>query len=301
MANPHPPQNSELLDPGAIERAEHLGLQARAIVEGYMAGAHKSPFRGFAVEFAQHREYVPGDDIRHLDWKVLGRNDRYYIKQYEHETNYVAHLLLDGSESMKYGSKERSKLDYGRVIAACLAYLILLQRDAVAVGIFDSKVREHQPRTDNLARIHQICAALAQFQPSESTNIGSVLNELARQVRRRGIVIIISDFFDDEARILQGIQHLRFGRHEVIVFHVLDPYEVSFPFQGTVEFHGLEAAGKVITRPAEIRKSYLAGCNAFLERIRLGCERNGCSYVRVTTDQPWAEVLSAFLATRRHG
>src|SRR5580704_19450876 len=150
--------DSKFLDPVAIQRAEVLGLQARQIVEGYMAGEHKSPYRGFSIEFTQHRVYVPGDDIRHLDWKVLGRSDRYYIKQYEQETNYVAHLLVDGSESMKYASGEISKLDYARTVAACLAYLILLQRDAVAVGVFDSKVQEHHPRTDSLAKIHEICA-----------------------------------------------------------------------------------------------------------------------------------------------
>ena len=294
------PASSQLLDPIAIQRAEHLGLQARTIVEGYMAGAHKSPFRGFAIEFAQHREYVPGDDTRHLDWKVLGRSDRYYIKQYEQETNYVAHLLLDGSESMKYGSGKVSKLDYGRVMAACLAYLILLQRDAVSVGVFDSKMQEYHPRTDSLAKIHQICATLSSFAPTEQTSISTVLGDVARQVKRRGIVILISDLFDNEEKILEGIQHLRFGGHEVIVFHVLDPFELEFPFKGTVEFHGLEKSGKITTRPAELRKSYLAEFNAFLDRIRLGCERNGCPYLRVSTANPWHEVLSAYLATRQH-
>ncbi len=295
-----PSSPSKLLDPAAIQRAEHLGLQARTIVEGYMAGAHKSPFRGFAIEFAQHREYVPGDDTRHLDWKVLGRSDRYYIKQYEQETNYVAHLLLDGSESMKYGSGTVSKLDYGRTIAACLAYLILLQRDAVSVGVFDAKVREHHPRTDSLAKIHDICATLSAFQPTRQTSITTVLQELARQVKRRGIVILISDLFDEEEKVMDGIKQLRFGGHEVIVFHVLDPYELEFPFQGSVEFDGLEQTGKVTTRPAELRKSYLAEFNGFLDRMRLGCERNGCPYVRVATNQAWGEVLSAYLATRQH-
>ena len=297
---PAPTTTRNLLDPAAIQKAEHLGLQARTIVEGYMAGAHRSPFRGFAIEFAQHREYVPGDDTRHLDWKVLGRSDRYYIKQYEQETNFVAHLLLDGSESMKYGSGKVTKLDYARTMAACLAYLILLQRDAVAVGVFDAKMREYQPRTDSLAKIHQICHLLASFQPTEPTAISGVLTDIARQVRRRGIVILISDLFDDEERVLQGIQHLRLAGHEVIVFQVLDPAELTFPFTGQVEFQGLEAQGRVITRPAEIRRSYLEEFNAYLSRIRLGCERNGCPYVQVTTDQPWADVLSAFLATRQH-
>jgi uncharacterized protein (DUF58 family) len=294
------PAISPLLDADAIQKAEYLGLQARTIVEGYMAGAHKSPFRGFAIEFAQHREYVPGDDTRHLDWKVLGRSDRYYIKQYEQETNFVAHLLLDGSESMKYGSGAVTKLDYSKVIAACLAYLILLQRDATAVTVFDRGTREQTQRTDSLAKIHDICAKLTASPPSGATGIGETMEELARRARRRGIVVLISDLLDDEEKLLRGLQHLRFAGHEVIVFHIIDPHELTFPFLGNVEFIGLEQQGHVLTRPAEIRKSYLAEFHAFLERMQLACERNDCPYVRVTTDQPWAEVLTAWLATRQH-
>src|SRR5712671_3748399 len=202
-----------LLDPQAINRAEALGLHARYVVEGYMAGEHKSPFRGFAIEFTQHREYVPGDDTRHLDWKVLGRTDRYYLKQYEQETNYVAHILLDGSESMKYGSGVKgqssgarkdtppagiTKFDYGKVMAACLAYLILNQRDATAVGVFDTSLKQYLPRTGNLASLHNIMTTLAGFEPRQQTGIGGVLHQIAGQIRRKGIVILISDLFDDE-------------------------------------------------------------------------------------------------------
>lgn len=277
-----------------------LGLQARQIVEGYMAGAHKSPYRGFAIEFAQHREYTPGDDTRHLDWKVLGRSDRYYIKQYEQETNYVAHVLVDGSESMKYGSGKVTKFDYARTMAACLAYLILMQRDAASLAIFDSIVRKFYPRTDNLSSIHNMMNLLANFQPEQTTSIASVLHEMAGQVKRRGIFIVISDFFDDENEVLGAIQHLRFSGSEVIVFHVLDPHELAFPFKGTVEFRGLEGGEKLITKPAELRKSYLSEFNAFIEKLRNGCERNGCNYVQVNTALPWAEVLSSYLATRQH-
>ena len=291
---------SKLLDPAAIQRAEMLGLQARSIVEGYMAGAHKSPFRGFAIEFAQHREYVPGDDIRHLDYKVLGRTDRYYIKQYEQETNYVAHLLVDGSGSMAYGSGKVTKFDYARTMAACLAYLILLQRDAMALSVFDSVPRNHVPRTDSLVAIHNVMNLLAGFTPNEKTNLPAVLHDMARQVKRRGICILISDFFDDVDEVLRGIQHLRFSGSEVILFHVLDPREISFDFNGTVEFIGLEGIPKILARPAEVRKSYLRGFNAFVDKLRNGCERAGCNYVPVNTSQPWAEVLSGYLATRQH-
>jgi uncharacterized protein (DUF58 family) len=292
------PAADTLLDPEVISKAEALGLHARYVVEGYMAGEHKSPYRGFAIEFAQHREYSHGDDTRHLDWKVVGRTDRYYIKQYEQETNYVANVLLDGSESMKYGSGKLTKLHYGKVIAACLSYLILNQRDAVALGLFDTSMRDYAPRSDSKATIHNLMARLAAFEPKAQTNIGAVLHDMARQTRRKGIVIVISDFFDDEQAVLDGIQHLRFGGNEVIVFHVMDPYELEFPFMGLVEFEGLEQVPKILTRPSEIRKSYLREVEAFRTRLRDGCERNNCHYILVNTSQSLDEVLSAYLAFR---
>jgi len=292
------PATDTLLDPEVISKAEALGLHARYVVEGYMAGEHKSPYRGFAIEFAQHREYSHGDDTRHLDWKVVGRTDRYYIKQYEQETNYVANVLLDGSESMKYGSGKLTKLHYGKVIAACLSYLILNQRDAVALGMFDTNMRDYAPRSDNKSTIHNLMARLAAFEPKAQTNIGAVLHDMARQTRRKGIVIVISDFFDDEQAVLDGIQHLRFGGNEVIVFHVMDPYELEFPFMGLVEFEGLEQVPKILTRPGEIRKSYLREVEAFRTRLRDGCERNNCHYVLVNTSHSLDEVLSAYLAFR---
>ncbi len=288
-----------LLDAEAISRAESLGLAARYIVEGYMAGEHKSPFRGFAIEFTQHREYVPGDDIRHLDWKVLGRTDRYYLKQYEQETNYVAHLLVDGSESMKYGSGSISKLHYAKMIAAVLCYVILHQRDAVSLGVFDEKLQTYVPRTGNLQSMHNILSLLAGFNPTRQTNIGQVLHEMAGQIRRRGIAVLISDLFDDEQQVLDGIQHLRFGGHEVIVFHVLDPFELEFPFNGLVEFEGLEQSPKLLTRPREIRKSYLREFDAFRARLREGCERQNCHYTMINTATPLHEVISGYLAFRR--
>ena len=294
MANP----KTHFLDPEAISRAESLGLQARYIVEGYMAGEHKSPYRGFAIEFAQHREYAPGDDLRHLDWKVLGRTDRYYVKQYEQETNYVAHLLLDGSESMNYGSGSITKMHYAKMIAACLAYVILHQGDAVALGIFDSEMRDYSPRSDNKASIHSIMSRLAAFEAKQGTSLSAVLHDMARQIRRKGIVILISDCFDDEQKILEGIQHLRFGGHEVILLQVLDPHELEFPFQGLVEFHGLESTGVLQTRPADLRKSYQQEIAGFLQRIRQGCERDHCHYLQVNTGQPLHEVLSGYLAFR---
>lgn len=293
------PETRKLLDPKAIAQAEALGMNARFMVEGYMAGEHKSPYRGFAIEFAQHREYAPGDDVRHLDWKVQAKTERYYIKQYEQETNFVAHLLLDGSESMKYGSAEISKLGYGKMMAACLAYLILHQRDAVALAIFDEEIQEYLPRSDNRDHLFKIMTRLAGFAPTGRTQIATVLHGMANQIRRKGIVIVISDFFDDEEAVIEGIQHLRFSGHEVILMQVLDPYEIDFPFTGMVEFDGLENVPKVQTRPTQIKKTYHREFEAFRQRLRDACERNRCHFVSVRTDQALDEVFSSYLAFRR--
>lgn len=293
------PRSDDLLDPQALSHAELLGLHARLVVEGYLAGEHRSPFFGFATEFAQHREYAQGDDLRHLDWKVLGRTDRLYVKQYEQETNFVAQILLDGSESMAYGSRGVTKLHYGKQLAACLSYLILLQRDAVAVGLFDAGLRRYLPRSNNRANIHVIMGQLASFEPGAQTQIGPVLHEMARQTVRKGMVLLISDLFDDEEQVLEGIQHLRFVGHEVIVFHVLDPAELEFPFTGNIEFVGLEGMPSQLTRAQEIRRSYQAEIRAFCQRLREGCERNQCHYVQVNTGDSLRDTLNGYLAFRR--
>lgn len=288
-----------LLNSEAIARGESLGILARLVVEGYRVGEHRSPFRGFAIDFVQHREYTVGDDIRHLDWKVLGRTDRYYIKQYEQDTNFVAQLLVDGSESMNYSSGSLTKLHYTKVLAACLAYLVLLQRDAVALHVFDTELRETVTRTSSILKIHPIMERLARFESTQKTRLGPVLGEIAGSTKSRGIVIVFSDFFDDEEALETGIRKIRFGGSEVIVFHVLDPAELDFPFQGTTEFRGLEGIAPIKTNPVAIRKSYLEAFTNFCRRIRGICDRNGCHYVLANTALPLEEVLSGYLAFRR--
>jgi len=288
-----------LLDPETVSRGEALGLLARRVVEGYRVGEHRSPFRGFAIEFAQHREYTAGDDIRHLDWKVLGRSDRYYIKQYEQDTNYVAHLVVDGSRSMNYGSGKITKLHFAKALAACLAYLILVQRDAVALSVFDTETREYFPRTDSLGKIHHIMERLAAFEATEGTGIGRAMEQVSHKARNRGIVILVSDVFDDEEGLARGLQLMRYGGHEVILFHVLDPYELTFPFTGTWKLLGLEELTEIQTSPADIRKSYLEQFDAFRARVRATCEKFNVHYVLADTGKSLAEVLSGYLAFRR--
>lgn len=301
MPAPGPARDSRpasLLDAETVARAEALGVLARGVVEGHLAGEHRSPFRGFAIEFAQHREYAPGDDLRHLDWKVLGRTDRYYVKQYEQDTNFVAHLVLDGSGSMGFGSAGVTKFEFAARLLACLAYAVLAQRDAAAVQVFGEGLRESLPRTDALAKFKEVLLRLARLQPDGLTRLGASLHDLANAARRRGLVFLATDFFDDEAAALEGIQHLRFLGHEVVVFHVLDHAEMAFEFQGPVRFEGLENEGHILTRPADIRTSYLAEFDAFRARVRGACERNDCHYVLVDTSHSLAETLGAYLAFR---
>jgi uncharacterized protein (DUF58 family) len=288
-----------LLDPDAIARGEVLGLMARRVVEGYRVGEHRSPFRGFAIEFAQHREYTAGDDIRHLDWKVLGRSDRYYIKQYEQDTNFVAHIVLDGSASMNYASERLSKLQFAKALSACLAYLILLQRDAVALAVADAELREYMPRTDNVGRIHPIMHRLSSFVADGKTDLARIAKQVSHQARGRGIFLILSDAFDDEAGLTDALRRLHFAGHEVIFFHVLDPFERTFPFTGTWKLRGLEEALEIQTSPADIRRSYLKNFEEFCGRVRAACECFQAHYVVADTGRSLGAVLSEYLAFRR--
>jgi len=300
MADAHSKNKTPLLDPQALAKGEALGILARKVVEGYRVGEHRSPFKGFAIEFAQHREYTLGDDIRHLDWKVYGRTDRYYIKQYEQDTNFVANIFVDGSESMTYGSNpEMTKFEYARRLAACLAYLVLLQRDAVALGIFDADGHDYAPRTDNLGKIHAIMARLAAYEPLKTTGLGEALGRLSMNVKSKGIVIIISDLMDESLDFQKAVEQIRFSGSEVVVFQVLDPHELKFPLTGTVEFQGLEGQATLTTSPADLRKSYLEEFGKFLKETRLICERSSSHYALVDTSVPLAENLSAYLVFRK--
>ena len=297
------PLNRDLLDPAALNRAESLGMLARTIVEGYKVGEHRSPLKGFAIEFAQHREYTPGDDVRHLDWKVLGRSDRLYLKQYEQDTNYIAHLLIDTSGSMGYASGRLSKLGYAKILAATLAHVILGQRDAVALGLFGDGKRQLFPRTDTPQRMPWLLETLIGATAAGQTRLADHLARFAPAIRRRSLVVIFSDFLEDEAGFLAMLPQLRFQGCEVIVIHVLDHAELELPFTDTVRFEGLEGEAPLTTRPSDFKKSYREAVQAYCTAFRQGCERLDCHYVLADTSQPPAEVLGAYLAfrNRQHG
>src|SRR5436190_7266621 len=280
------------LRPSVIARAQALGLKARSIVEGLRVGDHKSPYRGFSVEFVQHREYVPGDDLRHIDWKGYGRSERYTIKQYEQETNFLGHVLLDASRSMHYGVGNTNKLEYAKVLAATLAYLVIHQRDCASLAVFDENWRQQLPASSQMGHMQTLLATLGDIEPKDKTAIGPLLEDLAKRIRRRGLVFLLSDCFDNVESLLHGLQHLRFQGHEVIVYHILHPDEIDFPFDGTVKFDAMEEKREVLTRPHLIRPAYLRALGDYLSELQAGCERNRCDYVLMNTGKPLAETLT---------
>src|SRR3954454_379594 len=286
------------LDPYTLAQVRGLELQARLVVEGYLSGQHRSPHHGFAVEFAQHREYVPGDDLKHIDWKVYGRTERYFLKQYELETNLIWWLLVDASQSMAYGSGPLCKYDYACLAAASLAFLIVQQSDSVGLALFDALVRKFLRPSGQPSQMKELIRSLGDGPSAAPTKLGAVLHEIAGRARQRGLVMLFSDLFDDVPAIVLGLQHLRYDRHEVIVFHVLDPAELDFPFEDATLFRGLEIPAELLTDPRGLRQGYLRELNAFRDELRRGCRKLNVDLVPLRTDQPLGLTLARYLAHR---
>jgi uncharacterized protein (DUF58 family) len=288
------------LDPQVLARLEGLPFRARRIVEGYVAGVHRSPYHGFSIEFAEHREYAPGDDLRYLDWKVFGRTDKFYLKQFEEETNLVCSLLLDTSESMCYRSEAApmSKLDYARCVSAALAYLVLQQQDSAGLATFDSQVRASVRPSSNPSHWKELVRVMEESVPQRKTAVGPIFHELAERFRRRGIVVILSDLFDEVDSMLAGLKHFRHRRHEVILFHVLDPAELDFPFHDATRFRGLEGWADVVVEPRALRRAYLDQFDRYLRRLQQGCRAAQIDYVLMRTDRSLELALSSYLASR---
>jgi len=286
------------LNPEVLSRAEALGMKARQVVEGLRVGDHKSPFKGFSVEFVQHREYVPGDDIRHIDWKSYGRSERYTIKQYEQETNFSCHLLLDASNSMRYGSGLTNKLEYSKLLAASIAYMVLRQRDSVGLRVFNTEVVAELPQSSQFGHIKTITQTLEEMQPRDKTTIGPLLDKVADQTGRRGIVVLISDCLEDLEPTLAGLRHLRFRGHEVVLFHILHSDEVQFPLDGSVRFIGLEGFEELMTRPHLLRPAYLRIVERYLKDLQKGCDGSGVDYFRMLTNRSLGNALAEYLVRR---
>ena len=287
------------LDPEVLQKLGDLELVAREVVEGLRVGTHRSQLRGFSTEFAHHRQYAPGDAIRNIDWRVFGRTDRYYTKLYEAETNFDCYLLLDASSSMNYASGKVSKLEYAKFLAASLAHIVLKQRDSVGLSIFDSRVRAYLPPRSSMSIIMQIDRLLRDLKPTPRTNIAKQLHDIALMIKRRSVIVLISDFFSDVDDILAGLDQLRFQGHNVVALQTLDPYEIEFPFKGAWQFDGLEQEEPLTTQGEQIRNDYLANFNRHLEALESGCGASQVDYSVVNTSRPLDAVLSEFFHKRQ--
>jgi uncharacterized protein (DUF58 family) len=286
------------LHPATIARISRLDMRARQIVEGFITGMHKSPFFGHSVEFVQHREYVPGDDIRFLDWKVWAKGDRYYIKQFEAETNLRCTLVVDVSESMQYGRGPLNKYEYGCTIAACLAYLLLRQQDSAGLVTFDDDVRQILPARSAQNHLDAIVNAMHVSKPREKTDLERILRRVAETVPVRGMIVLISDLLADRGPLLKGLEMLRHGKHDVLVFHILDDDEMEFPFAGTTRFEGMEELPNLLCDPRALRDGYMEALNEYLVEVRRGATRMGVDYNLVRTSDYLDAVLSKFLHFR---
>lgn len=286
-------------DPKVLAGISNLALRARWVVEGLMSGVHKSRAKGFSVEFEEHREYSPGDEIRRIDWKALGKFDRYFIKEYEDETNLRAYLLVDASASMNYASDGITKFDYACTLTASLAYLILKQQDAAGLVTFSNSIEAFIPPRAKRDYLTQILHALENRGPGGETNVGKILDDIAGQIKRRGLIILVSDLLDEPAQILKGLRQFRFKGNDVIVFHLMDPAELNLPFDGNILFEDLEAANlRVITDPRTIRTTYQQVINEFIAEMRKQCHDNAIDYQLISTATPLDQALASYLSWR---
>ena len=302
MAAPSTARDLRFLDPAIIARLGTMELKARTVVEGFLSGLHRSPYKGFSVEFAEYRQYIPGDDLSTLDWKVYARTDRHYIKKFEEETNVECHLLLDVSGSMSYrGSAAMSKLEYGSVLAASLAFLMNRQRDAAGLIAFDDGIVFRLAAGVRPGHLHALLLALERLQPGSRSTLGRPLHQLADALVKRSLVVLISDLLDDPAPIVKGLRHLRFRGSDVVVFQVLDPNELTFPFRGATRFRDLEGGGEVTADPSTIRSAYLRELAALTSTYDRELRSAGIDFVQLDTSRPLDFALLAYLSARARG
>ncbi len=290
--------SKRFLHPEAVQKIAHLEVRARHIVEGFLSGAHRSPYFGQSIEFLQHREYAPGDDIRHIDWKVWAKQDRYYIKQYEEETNLRCTLVCDVSGSMRYGSGPLNKYEYGCTIAASLAYLLLRQQDSVGCVSFDDATRVVVPPRTKRNHLQAIIQALDVSKPHEKTDLFHILRNVAEESPRRGMIVLISDLLAERDGLFRGLRLLKQRGHDVLVFHVLDDDELDFEFSGSTRFEGLETPDNLNCNPRALREGYLEALHAYLDEVRRGCAKHVVDYALLRTSMPLDVALATYLSSR---
>jgi len=288
------------LQPTVVAQLANMELRARLVVEGFITGLHKSPYHGFSVEFTEHRQYMPGDEIKHIDWKAYGKTDRFYIKQFEEETNLKSYLLVDASKSMAYASEGTiSKFQYACYIAAALTYLMIEQRDAVGLTLYDQTTRVSLPPRATKSYIKEILRELEHARPAQKTETAASLHIIAEQMKRRGLVIVLSDLFDNPASVMNALKHFRHKGNEVIVMHILDPFERSFAFGTDAVFHDLETDEKITTQPWHIQQAYRQSMQDFIEQYRRQCRDNTIEYVLLDTGTSFDKALFEYLHKRQ--
>jgi len=292
------PDSKRFLHPEAIKRISRLDLRAQHVVEGFLSGMHRSPYFGQSVEFRQHREYTWGDDLRYVDWKVWAKHDRYYVKQFEEDTNLRCTLLVDVSASMRYGAGAMNKYEYGCTVAASLGYLVLRQQDAVGCVSFDESTRMAVPQRTKRNHIDSIVQALDISEPKNKTDLYQILRGAAETYPRRGMMILVSDLLVEREGLFRGLRLLRSRGHDVLVFHVMDDDELDFPFNGPTRFEGLELPVHLACNPRALREGYLAALAAYLDEVRRGCVGNQVDYALLRTSQPLDAALAAYLTNR---
>jgi uncharacterized protein (DUF58 family) len=290
---------ARFLDPAVVARLGTIDLKVRTVVEGFLTGLHRSPYKGFSVEFAEYRQYLPGDDLATLDWKVYARSDKHFVKKYEEETNLTCHILIDVSASMGYGSHGITKMEYGSYLAGALAYLMNRQRDAAGLIAFDEGIVSMLPPSARGGHLRALLIALERLKIGKRTNVAKPLRDLAVTIRKRGLVVLISDLLDDPDRVIEGLKHFRHRGTDVIVFHVLDPDELRFPFEQAARFRDMETADEVLAVPASVRQDYLDRLQALIATYKRELGLAGIDYCQLDTSQPLELGLMSYLMTRR--
>ncbi len=289
-----------LLDPSIISKINSLELRARLVVEGFMVGLHKSPYHGFSVEFIQHRPYMQGDSLRDVDWKVYGKTEKFYIKQYEEETNLRSYILLDVSKSMQFSSGNNvSKLEYASTLAAALSYLMMKQQDAFGLTLYSDRIVQYLPPKATKSYLRQILKSLVSVQASDTTNTAACLNSVAEKIKRRGLVIIISDLFDDIDSVISALKHFSYQKNEIIVFQILDPIERNFAFGRDAIFKDMESEEELTTQPYQIQKAYKLAMEEFIGKIKSECLNSKIDFNIIETSTPFDKALMSYIQKRR--
>ena len=287
------------LNPDIISRLNNLSLKARMVVEGFIVGLHKSPYHGFSVEFSEHRAYGYGDEIKHIDWKLFGKTDRFYIKQFEEETNLRSYILFDQSKSMEYGSNHITKLEYAQLLSASLSYLMIKQQDAVSLTLFDDKIVHYIPPRSKSSHLKIILSKMEQIQSGNDTKISPVLHQTAEMIKKKGLIILISDLFDNPDDIISGLKHFRYKGHEVVVFHILDNKELNLDFDQNTRFKDIETGDEIITQPWHIKNDYQKSINDFCKNFKNQFRINHIDYVVLPTNESLDLALTEYLIKRK--